>query len=320
MSICWVHMKRGLLDFASKDRGLRTFWSMRWGCMMHVQKQTSAVQLMEPIQWLARQIVLLAKERFGSERSAPDIFSCDISFLALPATWKIKFPLCCFKVVNSEWRFGITHRSGQLCQVLKTCSFISCCNILRTNCFNKKQMVIPVTHMRVACWPWLGATVLDDIYRILHTVMYCLDEFQSETIEVSWKQHQYNCKLDLYFVVHFLVLPGCCPSCLSIRSKSWEGRDLFSHTAGWLHGSCHLLASVDVNSLTFWVTFSSFCLPHERTNRRGDNSWNLLLVILQRWQFISYCLNKVNWFLLISLLVLSLRICLNIIMSDTWLH
>lgn len=137
MSVCWVHMKRGLLDLASKDKGLRTSWSMHWGCLMQVQKKTSAVQLMEPIQWLVRQIVLLAKEKFGSERSTPGIFSYDISFLALPATWKIKFPLCCYKIVNPERRFGITCNSGQLSKVLKIFSFLSCCNILRSNAFHK---------------------------------------------------------------------------------------------------------------------------------------------------------------------------------------
>lgn len=65
-------------------------------------EKTSVVQLMEPIQWLVRQIVLLAKEKFGSERSTPDIFSYDISFSALPATWQVKFPLWCYKIVSSN--------------------------------------------------------------------------------------------------------------------------------------------------------------------------------------------------------------------------
>lgn len=36
-----------------------------------------------------------------------------------------------------------------------------------------------------AYWPWLGPAILDDIYKILHTIMYCLGGFQSKMIEVS---------------------------------------------------------------------------------------------------------------------------------------
>lgn len=109
-------------------------------------EKTSAVQLMMPIQWLVRQIVLLAKEKFGSRRSTADIFSYDISFPALPAAWQVKFPLCCYKMVSSKWRSRITGKSGQLCKVLKSCSLIACSNILRSNGFHEDKWSSP-SHM-----------------------------------------------------------------------------------------------------------------------------------------------------------------------------
>lgn len=77
--------------------------------------KTSAVQLMEPIQWLVRQIVLLAKEKFGSERSTPAIFTYDISFSALSATWQVKFPLCCYKI--NEFKMKIWNH-GQIWAIM----------------------------------------------------------------------------------------------------------------------------------------------------------------------------------------------------------
>lgn len=139
MSICWVHMKRKLLDLAWKDRDLRMSWSMCWGCLMQVQKKTSAVRLMQPIQWLVRQIVLLAKEKFGSERSASDIFSYDISFSALPTTWQVKLPLYCYKIVSSKGRSGAVGRFGPLFKILQTRSIIDYCNILRSNNFHEDK-------------------------------------------------------------------------------------------------------------------------------------------------------------------------------------
>lgn len=102
-------------------------------------EKTSAVRLMQPIQWLVRQIVLLAKEKFGSERSASDIFSYDISFSALPTTWQVKLPLYCYKIVSSKWRSGTVGRFGPLFKILQICSIIDYCNILRSNNFHKDK-------------------------------------------------------------------------------------------------------------------------------------------------------------------------------------
>lgn len=102
-------------------------------------EKTSAVQLMQPIHWLVRQIVLLAKEKFGSERSTSDIFSYDISFSALPATWQVNLPLYCYKIVSSKWRSGTIGKSGPLFKVLQTCSIIDYCNILMSNNFREDK-------------------------------------------------------------------------------------------------------------------------------------------------------------------------------------
>lgn len=68
-------------------------------------------------------------------------------------------------------------------KVLKTCSFVSYCNILTANRFHKRRSCN--THEGCLLAMIRCHSVLDDIYKILHTVVYCLGEFQSETIEVS---------------------------------------------------------------------------------------------------------------------------------------
>lgn len=54
-------------------------------------------------------------------------------------------------------------------------------------------MVIPVIHARgsLAHQLWVGATIStsDDIYEILHTVVYCLGEFQ---LEMKSAESSYN--------------------------------------------------------------------------------------------------------------------------------
>lgn len=135
--------KKGTFGFSIKGQRFRNVLINALRLADESPEKTSAVQLMEPIQWPVRQIVLLAKEKFGSERSNPDIFYYDISFSALPATWQVKFPLCCYKIVSSKWRSGITGKSGQLCKVLKTCSFTACCNILRSNGFHEDKWSNP---------------------------------------------------------------------------------------------------------------------------------------------------------------------------------
>lgn len=102
-------------------------------------EKTSAVRLMQPIQWLVRQIVLLAEEKFGSERSTSDIFSYDISFSALPTTWQVKLLLYCYKIVSPKWRSGTIGRFWPLFKVLQTCSIIDYCNILRSNNFHEDK-------------------------------------------------------------------------------------------------------------------------------------------------------------------------------------
>lgn len=138
MSICWVHMKRKLLDLAWKHRDLRMSWSMCWDCLMHVQKKHQLYNWCSPYTDWWDKLFCWPKRSLG-QKGLPLTYFLIFHFWLCQPLDKLTSLFYCYKIVSSKWRSGTIGKSGPLFKVLQTCSIIDYCNILTSNNFREDK-------------------------------------------------------------------------------------------------------------------------------------------------------------------------------------